>query len=68
MLKNLRDEVRELDARIAAFEGLPPDVGQARLVLEEMKAELRQWVERRDRGFEGLVDGGGRSRLPIRRG
>lgn len=65
----LKQRLQEVEEKIKWYEGLPPDIGEARRVLEDLKSELRGLVERRNTGFEGLVDGGGvRSRLPVRRG
>ena len=47
---------RDLDARIGAFAGLPPDVGAARAELEALRSELRELTERRDANFEKLVE------------
>lgn len=65
----LKQRLQEVEEKINWYEGLPPDIGEARRVLEDLKTELRGLVERRNTGFEGLVDGGEvRSRLPVRRG
>ncbi|KAI1495667.1 hypothetical protein F5X99DRAFT_114525 [Biscogniauxia marginata] len=47
---------RDLDARVRAFAGLPPDVEAARAELERLRAELRDATERRDANFESLVE------------
>ncbi|KXJ90683.1 hypothetical protein Micbo1qcDRAFT_120260 [Microdochium bolleyi] len=47
---------KELDARVKAFAGLPPDVEAARVELENLRAELRSMTDRRDHDFEKLVE------------
>ncbi|KAK8044877.1 hypothetical protein PG993_004901 [Apiospora rasikravindrae] len=47
---------KELDARVKAFAGLPPDVEAARVELEALRAQLRDATARRDTVFEGLVE------------
>lgn len=65
----VKGRLRDVEGKIEWYEGLPPDVGEARRVLEDLKVELRELVDRRNAGFEGLIDGGGgRSRLPLRTG
>lgn len=66
-LEGMKSRLREVEEKISAYEGLPPDIGEARKVLEGLKADLRVLVGRRDEGFEGLVERGSGSRLPIRR-
>lgn len=70
-LEALKQRLREVEGKIAWYEGLPPDLGEARRIMESMKSELRELVDRRNAGFEGLVEagnrGGARTRLPIRR-
>lgn len=51
----LRDK-QALDAQVAAYEGLPADVDEARRELEALRDELRRITERRDAVFEGLVE------------
>ncbi|EGO55545.1 hypothetical protein NEUTE1DRAFT_85950 [Neurospora tetrasperma FGSC 2508] len=48
----------ELDVKVRAFEGLPPDIEQARRALELLREGLRSLTNRRDEAFEGLVEGG----------
>ncbi|KAK3690002.1 hypothetical protein B0T22DRAFT_184331 [Podospora appendiculata] len=47
---------KELDAQVRSFQGLPPDMDQARQELESLRTELRQLTQRRDAVFEGLVE------------
>lgn len=47
---------RTLDARLRAFEGLPPDAAMARRELEARRDVLRRLTQRRDAVFEGLVE------------
>ncbi|KAL8375749.1 hypothetical protein RB595_007053 [Gaeumannomyces hyphopodioides] len=47
---------RALDARLRAFEGLPPDPAMARRELEARRDVLRRLTQRRDAVFEGLVE------------
>lgn len=48
---------KELQARVAEFAGLPPDMQEARQELEGLRAELCSVTQRRDAVFEGLVEG-----------
>lgn len=48
----------ELDVKVQAFQGLPPDIEQARRALELLREGLRSLTSRRDEAFEGLVEGG----------
>ncbi|GAP89822.2 hypothetical protein SAMD00023353_4100860 [Rosellinia necatrix] len=47
---------KELDARVRAFAGLPPDVDAARAELDALRARLRDATDRRDADFEMLVE------------
>ncbi|RYO75644.1 hypothetical protein DL764_010369 [Monosporascus ibericus] len=47
---------RDLDVRVKAFAGLPPDVQAARQELEALRTELRRLTELRDANFESLVE------------
>ncbi|KAK3320042.1 hypothetical protein B0T19DRAFT_278902 [Cercophora scortea] len=47
---------KDLDAQVRSFQGLPPDMDQARQELEGLRTELRQLTQRRDAVFEGLVE------------
>ncbi|ESA41958.1 uncharacterized protein NCU02410 [Neurospora crassa OR74A] len=48
----------ELDVKVRAFQGLPPDIEQARRAVELLREGLRSLTSRRDEEFEGLVEGG----------
>ncbi|KAK1826847.1 hypothetical protein QBC39DRAFT_292384 [Podospora conica] len=52
----LQKEKQALDAQVAAYEGLPADVDEARRELEALRDELRNMTARRDAVFEGLVE------------
>ncbi len=54
--RRLLDRRRALDARVAAFAGLPPDVAAARAELDARRARLRALSARRDGDFERLVE------------
>lgn len=49
-------KVKELEAQVKLFHGLPADTDLARLELESMRVELRDLTLERDRMFEGLVE------------
>lgn len=48
--------VKELEAQVKSFHGLPQDTDLARLELESHRLELRDLTLERDRMFEGLVE------------
>ena len=54
---------KELDAQLAAFQGLPSDPDRARAELEALRRQLRGMTSRRDEVFEGLVE----QASPVRR-
>ncbi|KAL7620013.1 hypothetical protein AAE478_010562 [Parahypoxylon ruwenzoriense] len=47
---------KDLDARVDAFAGLPPDLDAARAELEALRTQLRGLTEQRDANFERLVE------------
>ncbi|KAI0154054.1 hypothetical protein BJ166DRAFT_374340 [Pestalotiopsis sp. NC0098] len=47
---------KDMDARVKAFAGLPPDLEAARQELEALRSQLRAATQRRDAGWEGLVE------------
>jgi len=49
-------KVKDLDAHVKSFHGLPQDTDLARLELESLRMELRDLTLERDRMFEGLVE------------
>ena len=66
-LGRVKGRLRDVNARIEWFQGLPPDVSEARRVLEGLKDEFRGLVDVRNERFEGLVEGGGEgSQVPVR--
>lgn len=52
----LLDVKRGRDRQVAEFEGLPPDLDQARQQLDSLRSELRSITDRRDAVFENLVE------------
>lgn len=48
--------VKDLEAQVKTFHGLPSDTDLARLELESLRVELRELTLERDRMFEGLVE------------
>ncbi|CAD6443022.1 e5f1779d-a72c-4734-b211-0d363d187b48 [Sclerotinia trifoliorum] len=48
--------VKDLETQVKAFHGLPQDVDLARLELESLRMELRDFTRERDGLFEGLVE------------
>lgn len=54
--RELMKEVKELEAEVKGFHGLPQDTDLARLEVEGVRQELRELVGERDRLFEGLVE------------
>jgi HAUS augmin-like complex subunit 1 len=52
----LAEGKKKLEAQLAAFEGLPPDIDAARAQFEGRREELRGLMTRRDAVFEGLVE------------
>lgn len=47
---------KELEERIAAFQGLPSDPDKARDELDTLRRQLQNFISRRDQVFEGLVE------------
>jgi HAUS augmin-like complex subunit 1 len=48
--------VKDLEAQVKSYHGLPQDTDLARLELESIRVELRDLTRRRDNMFEGLVE------------
>ncbi|APA14165.1 hypothetical protein SS1G_10982 [Sclerotinia sclerotiorum 1980 UF-70] len=48
--------VKDLETQVKAFHGLPQDIDLARLELESLRMELRDFTRERDGLFEGLVE------------
>ena len=54
--KVLMATVRDLEAQVKSYHGLPQDTDLARLELESLRVELRDLSRQRDAMFEGLVE------------
>jgi HAUS augmin-like complex subunit 1 len=54
--KELIAIVKNLEAQVKSYHGLPQDTDLARLELESIRVELRKLTRRRDNMFEGLVE------------
>jgi len=54
--KSLMEIVKELEAQVKSYHGLPQDTDLARLELESLRVELRDLTLQRDSMFEGLVE------------
>lgn len=53
---HLLSKKKDLDAQLKAFAGLPPDLEAARAEVEALRIKLRTATNRRDAGWEGLVE------------
>ena len=49
-------KVKDLEAQVKSYHGLPQDTDLARLELEQLRVELRELTQQRDNMFEGLVE------------
>ncbi|KAH8819607.1 hypothetical protein F5884DRAFT_661227 [Xylogone sp. PMI_703] len=49
-------EVKDLEAQLKSYHGLPQDTDLARLELERLRVDLRHLTRQRDNMFEGLVE------------
>ncbi|RDL32460.1 Uncharacterized protein BP5553_08916 [Venustampulla echinocandica] len=54
--KELMADVKDLEAQVKSYHGLPQDTDLARLELESLRVELRDLTRQRDSMFEGLVE------------
>ncbi|TVY26458.1 hypothetical protein LHYA1_G003572 [Lachnellula hyalina] len=54
--KALMVTVKDLEAQVKSYHGLPQDTDLARLELEGLRVELREMTRKRDSMFEGLVE------------
>ncbi|TVY59292.1 hypothetical protein LCER1_G000091 [Lachnellula cervina] len=54
--KALMVTVKDLEAQVKSYHGLPQDTDLARLELEGLRVELRELTRERDSMFEGLVE------------
>lgn len=54
--KELMATVKDLEAQVKSYHGLPQDTDLARLELESLRVELRDLSRQRDSMFEGLVE------------
>ena len=55
-VKELLANVKDLEAQVKRYHGLPEDTDLARLELERVRVELRDLTRQRDSLFEGLVE------------
>ena len=53
----LMQRLRDVEAKIEVYEGVPPEAREVRRVMMDLRAELEGWVRRRDEMFEGMVGG-----------
>lgn len=54
--RELTATVKELEAQVKGYHGLPHDTDLARLDLEELRVELKKLTRQRDSMFEGLME------------
>lgn len=54
----LMQRVKDVEARIEEYEGVPPEAREVRKAMQELRGELEEWIRRRDQMFEGLVGRG----------
>ncbi|KAH7369897.1 hypothetical protein BKA65DRAFT_487259 [Rhexocercosporidium sp. MPI-PUGE-AT-0058] len=54
--KSMMEMVKDLEAQVRSYHGLPQDTDLARLELESLRVELRDLTLQRDSMFEGLVE------------
>ncbi|CZS92572.1 hypothetical protein WAI453_006688 [Rhynchosporium graminicola] len=54
--KAMMETVKDLEAKVKSYHGLPQDIDLARLELEGLRLELRGLTLQRDSMFEGLVE------------
>ncbi|KAH9210095.1 hypothetical protein DL95DRAFT_393783 [Leptodontidium sp. 2 PMI_412] len=54
--KSMMETVKDLEAQVKSYHGLPQDTDLARLELESLRIELRDLTLQRDSMFEGLVE------------
>ncbi|KAL2072275.1 hypothetical protein VTL71DRAFT_11618 [Oculimacula yallundae] len=54
--KSMMETVRDLEAQVKSYHGLPQDTDLARLELESLRRELHDLTLQRDSMFEGLVE------------
>ena len=54
--RELMGTVKDLEAQLKSYHGLPQDTDLARLELETVRVELRDLTQQRDSMFEGLVE------------
>jgi HAUS augmin-like complex subunit 1 len=54
--KELMATVKDMEAQVKSYHGLPQDTDLARLELESLRIELRDLSRQRDSMFEGLVE------------
>ncbi|RFU31967.1 hypothetical protein B7463_g4359, partial [Scytalidium lignicola] len=54
--KTAMAQVKDLEAQLKSYHGLPQDTDLARLELERLRVDLRHLTRQRDNMFEGLVE------------
>lgn len=54
-LERKQRELKELEERVVALHGLPPDLDVSRKEVERARNELGEWKRKRDRAFEDLA-------------
>lgn len=53
----LVQRLKDVEQRIEVYEGVPPEAREVRRVMQDLRAELEGWIQRRDEMFEGMVGG-----------
>lgn len=52
----LMQRLKDVEQEIEVYEGVPPEAREVRRVMQDLRAELEDWIRRRDEMFEGMVD------------
>lgn len=53
----LVQRLKDVEQRIEVYEGVSPEAREVRRVMQDLRAELEGWIQRRDEMFEGMVGG-----------